>query len=159
MNTKAIEEAVKALTPVNGITKDGTGFLTREALDTALKVMQQYLAVKGMPEEKKCEHEWITKWKGGDRELNVKYDPNYFECKKCGIHKVMPLILTENEWAYNEGFNSALHLCRLAVIKGVPSVEQMSRIIFEHYQNPNASAYLLATAIHKLYLERLGIKK
>ena len=126
-NTKAIEEAVKALTPVNGITKDGTGFLTREALDTALKVMQQYLAVKGFPKEKDVEGKTILQ--------------------------------DVREGDYDYGFNQALSLCRLAAVKGVPSVEQMSRIIFEHYQNPNASAYLLATAIHKLYLTKLGIKE
>jgi len=131
-NTKAIEEAVKALTPVNGITKDGTGFLTREALDTALKVMQQYLAVKGFPED--IPSDFVGKI-----------------CLTCKSFKVL-----EKDF---DTWNSALHLCRLAVIKGVPSVEQMSRIIFEHYQNPNASAYLLATAIHKLYLTKLGIKE
>lgn len=38
-----VKEAIKSLTPVDCITKDGTGLLNRKALDTALSVLQAYL--------------------------------------------------------------------------------------------------------------------
>lgn len=124
MNTKEIEEAVNQIRGDKSLNHWSLQqhSETLKALDLLLSLAQEYLAVKGFPNER---------------------EEHYFH----------------GDCILGKEFNYSLHLCRLAVIKGVPSVEQMSRIIFEHYQNPNASAYLLATAIHKLYLERLGIKE
>ncbi len=68
LNEKEIREAIKSLTPVNSITKDDTGFLTRKALDTALSVLSLVLASSGMVERKRF---------GKEYDENSNCDSNY----------------------------------------------------------------------------------
>jgi hypothetical protein len=121
--------------------------------ETLRFLAQEYLAIKGMPEEMPI---WDSTEKGK-----------------------MPIGLK----LHSEGFNQALHLCKLAMVKEVPSEKLLlEEYIPEVYCDviPDAKEVYaireidgqlvkyklrmdngkdLATAIHKLYLEKLGIKE
>jgi len=136
MNTKEIEEAVKSLTLVTGITKDGTGFLNRKALDTALKVMQEYLAVKGLPEGKEEKHD------GSGNNLC-----QYSEAKSFNqaLHLCkLALLKKEAEWK-----------------EKIPSEEEMNEFLQIYFSNKLQDKEVrfntrdLATVIRKMLEERI----
>lgn len=151
MNTKEIEEGISQATPKEicdearkhylKLSDDASDWMS--TIPHALDIYEEYLAVK-MPEEKKI---GMIGYNGDD----------------------IPDFTTEQKEAIY--FNQALHLCKLAVMKGVPSVEEMSQVTIQlvednfpkHQCKERGKAIVLHAqmliAIHKLILERLGVKE
>ena len=131
MNTKEIEEAVKV------IDKLVMPYIKGDAYEKHYKVLltlaQDYLAVKGLPEERPVRYE------------NVK--------REMGLNGV--IIEREKNITYNkedEAFNQTPHLCKLAWIKSVPSEFDIKECLVQakiKRINPE-------TALRTLLLGRVG---
>jgi len=140
--TKEIEEAVKYVThelELSKIIKDNPIVMVdKKHINFLLSLAQEYLLVKGMPEE-------------------------YTDYEQCcvGNHTDKNCIKNVVSKAKFEEHNKILHFCKLAAIKAVPSEGELGGMDKEKllkYLIEEAYAYSLATAIHKLYLEKLGVK-
>ena len=101
-----------------------------DAWQTLLSLAQQYLSVKGLPEEKK------------NRKVAYRVD-----------QAISGEFVDDLEI---KGFNQALHECKLSLIKSVPSVQEIEKVLLQF-----GGDYVTdkATALRKSYLEKLGIKE
>lgn len=143
MNTKEIEKAVKVIKEtIMPYMEADSNEKHYETLLTYIKLQlaQEYIAMKVFPEEKKID------W-GAGRTIHQGLD-------------------------YDAGFNEALNLCKLAMIKKcqewkerVPSEKEIENLLDEWGKDNQAITkelgfrHKLSIAIHKLILERLGVKE
>jgi hypothetical protein len=128
LHTQQIEEAVELYKEESWgkVAPEVSEEVMKQGLRTLLSLAQEYLAIKGMPEEMPI---WDSTEKGK-----------------------MPVGLK----LHSEGFNQALHLCRLAHAKNcrecrerVPTIKELNKIVREN-EEYSSSDDRIATAIHTL---------
>lgn len=130
LTRKAIEEAISDV-------QDGNENRHNRGCSILIELAQEYLAIKGMPEEREVTQTNI------DNRARFYGDVDYEDLR-------------------NDGFNSALSLCKLAHAKNcqeckerVPTIKELNKIVREN-EEYSSSDDRIATAIHTLITGKRG---